>query len=203
MPSAAKVKFETILARADLLCKHAAQIKTKAEGPTKVVLLHAALANQVAAWDAYIKALSLEYFLVTSSPADIRFSTVHELLKAQLEVELKKFNTPNSENCRNLLLRYAKFDPWPAWLNINFKGGVMSSSILVRNVLDEILKLRHSFAHGFSIPAHSWNIDSSGAATLNCPILGQTRRFLVQVCERTDNGLSAHIASQHGIPKPW
>lgn len=203
MSSAAKAKFATILARADLLCTNAAHIRRKADSPTKVVLLHAALANQVAAWDAYVKALSLEYFSATASPTDIRFSAMHELLKAQLENELKKFNTPNSDNCRNLLLKYAKFDPWPFWVNIKFDSGMMSASILVRNTLDEILKLRHSFAHGFSIPAHAWNVDSSGAATLNCRILGETRRFLVQVCDRTDKGLAAHIATQHGIAKPW
>lgn len=203
MPSAAKAKFTTILARADLLCQNAARIRKKAESPTKVVLLHAALANQVAAWDVYVKALSLEYFFATANPADIRFSAMHELLKAQLENELKKFNTPNSDNCRALLLKYAKFDPWPTWLNIRFSGGLMSASLLVRNTLDEILKLRHSFAHGFSLPAHSWNMDSSGAATLNCKILGETRKFLTQVCDRTDDGLSRHIAAQHGIAKPW
>lgn len=203
MSSAAKAKFTTILARADLLCKNAAQIRKKAESPTKIVLLHAALANQVAAWDAYVKALSLEYFSATASPTDFRFSAIHELLKAQLENELKKFNTPNSDNCRNLLLKYARFDPWPTWINVKFNSGTISASLLVRNTLDEILKLRHSFAHGFSIPAHSWNVDSGGAATLNCKILGETRKLLVQVCDKTDDGLAQHVATQHGIAKPW
>lgn len=203
MPSAAKGTFATILARADLLSSQAGKIKTKAGLPTKVVLLHAALANQVAAWDAYVKAVSLEYFSVTANPTNIRFSGIHDLLKAQLEAELKKFNTPNSENCRNLLLKYTRFDPWPTWTNIKFNGATVSASLVVRNTLDEILKLRHSFAHGFSIPAHSWNMDSTGAATLNCKILGETRKFLAQVCENTDVGLAAHSVAQHGIAKPW
>jgi len=203
MSSAAQGTFQTILARADLLCSSAAQIRTKAGFPTKVVLLHAALANQVAAWDSYVKALSLEYFSVTARPADIRFSAMHDLLKAQLEIELKKFNTPNSDNCRNLLLKYTSFDPWPHWLNVKFGGTTISASLVARNRLDEILKLRHSFAHGFAIPANSWNVDASGAATLNCRILGETRRFLVQVCDKTDRGLASHIAAQHGVGRPW
>ena len=88
MSSSAHGTFRTILARADLLCSNAAQIRKKAGLPTKIVLLHAALANQVAAWDAYVKALSLEYFSVTAGPTDIRFSAMHDLLKAQLEIEL-------------------------------------------------------------------------------------------------------------------
>ena len=145
----------------------------------------------------------MEYFSVTARPTDIRFSAMHDLLKIQLEFELKKFNTPNSENCRNLLLKYTSFDPWPHWLNVKFGGATISASLVVRNTLDEILKLRHSFAHGFAIPANSWNVDSSGAATLNCRILGETRRFLVHVCGKTDRGLAAHIAAQHGIARPW
>ncbi len=203
MTSAARGTFQIILARADLLCSSAAQIRTKAGLPTKVVLLHAALANQVAAWDAYVKALSLEYFSVTARPTSIRFSAMHSLLKAQLEIELKKSNTPNSDNCRNLLLKYTSFDPWPHWLNVKFGGTTISASLVARSTLDEILKLRHSFAHGFAIPANSWNVDSSGAATLNCKILGETRRFLVQVCDKTDRGLASHIAAQHGIVRPW
>lgn len=203
MSSTAKGTFATIMARADLLCMHAARIRKKSDLPTKVALLHAALATQVAAWDAYIKALSLEYFRATASPTDIRFSAMHDLLKAQLEIELKKFNTPNSDNCRNLLLKYTKFDPWPTWLDVKFNGSIISASLAVRNVLDEILKLRHSFAHGFAIPANSWNMDSSGSATLNCKILGETRRFLVEVCGKTDRGLASHIATQHGILNPW
>lgn len=80
MSSAAKGTFVTIMARADLLCKHASRIRKKSDFPTKVALLHAALATQVAAWDAYIKALSLEYFRATASPTDIRFSAMHDLL---------------------------------------------------------------------------------------------------------------------------
>lgn len=203
MPSAAKGKFTIIMARADLLCSHAGQIRKKSGAPTKVVLLHAALANQVAAWDAYIKALSLEYFQASANPSDIRFSAMHELLKNQLEIELKKFNTPNSNNSRNLLMKYADFDPWPTWLNIKFNGLMITASLNVRNILDEILKVRHSFAHGFSIPATSWNTDSSGSPTLNCKILGETRGFLIQLCKNTDYGLASHIATQHGILKPW
>jgi len=203
MSSSAQGTFRTILARADLLCSNAAQIRKKAGLQTKIILLHAALANQVAAWEAYVKGISLEYFSVTAGPTDIRFSAIHDLLKAQLDIELKKFNTPNSENCRNLLLKYTSFDPWPHWLNVRFGGATISASLVSRNTLDEILKLRHSFAHGFAIPANSWNVDSSGAATLNCRILGETRRFLVQVCDKTDRGLASHIAAQHQIGRPW
>lgn len=203
MASAAKSTYGTIMARADLIVIHAGKIRRKSEARTKSVLLHAALANQVAAWDAYVKAVSTEYYSVTAHPAAIRYSAMHELLRSQLENELRKFNTPNSENCRNLLLRYTKFDPWPSWVGIRFNGGKITASLMTRNTLDEILKLRHSFAHGFSIPALSWNASSTGTATLDCRILRDTKLFLNQVCDKTDRDLSKHISTQHGIPAPW
>ncbi len=191
------------MARADLISNQAGRLRKKAEAQAKVALLHAALANQVAAWDAYVKALSQEYFAATANPIDIRFSAMHELLRSQLENELKRFNTPNSENSRNLLLKYAKFDPWPSWTDIKFSGANITASLVTRSTLDEILRLRHSFAHGFSIPAFHWNTNSTGSATLDCRVLSNTRQFLNQICDKTDRAIAVHISTQHGIPHPW
>jgi hypothetical protein len=203
MTSAAKIRFDLQLARADLLSSQAGRLKRSADIPTKTVLLHAALTTQVAAWDVYVKAVAREYFSCTARPTDAPFSAFHELLYGQLEKSLVKLNTPNSENSRNILLSFTKFDPWPYWINIKFNGATLSSSLLCRNLMDEIFKLRHSFAHGLALPAYSWNADPSGSAKLNCEILRNTRFFFAQVCRNTDIGLSNHIATQHGVNRPW
>ncbi|MGQ8876582.1 HEPN domain-containing protein [Delftia sp. NA_296.1] len=203
MSSSAYSKFGSIIERADLLTTQAGKHRKKTEQQTKLTILHAGLAYQVAAWDAYIKAVSTEYFSVTASPTDPRFSSVHNILQNQLTIALNKFNTPNSNNSRDLFMKYMDFDPWPNWTNMKFNGVTLTASLLVRERLDEILKIRHSFAHGFNIPSYTWNTDSNGNATLNCDILKNTRKLITEICGETDKALSTHISHQHGIPNPW
>lgn len=203
MPSAAKLRFDSLVAKAQLLCDQAGKLKKKSEADAKTVFLHAALTTQIAAWDVYVKAITLEYFSATSDATNAKFSALHSILQSRTIEAGKKLNTPNSENCRNHLLIFTGFDPWPCWVNINFGTNLLASSLLIRNRLDEIFTLRHSFAHGLTMPTHTWNTNSSGSAHLSCLIVRHTKTFITQLCEKTDHGIALHIASQHSITRPW
>lgn len=203
MSSSAKVKFDGLVKKATLLCTHAGKLKSKKDADAKAVFLHAALATQVAAWDVYVKAVALEYFSATSSPTNTKFMAMHSLLLSRMEQAILKLNTPNSENCRTFFLVYTGFDPWSHWNNIKFGPSLFSNSLLVRNRFNEIFALRHSFAHGFTMPTYSWNTNNSGSSHLTCLIVQQTGLFITNICHKTDGGLSQHIATQHSIVKPW
>lgn len=203
MPSTAKIKFDRLISKADLLRIHAGSLRRKSDIDAKIVFLHAALTAQVAAWDVYVKAVALEYFAATSDATNARFMAMHSLLQGRMAEAAKKLNTPNSENSRNHLLIYTGFDPWPTWINTKFGNNLLINSLMVRNRIDEIFTLRHSFAHGLSMPSHSWNTNSSGVAHLNCQIVRQTGAFISDVCQKTDNGFAQYIAIQHSIAKPW
>lgn len=203
MSSLAKIKFDRLIKKADLLRIHASRLRSKSDTEAKIVFLHAALTTQVAAWDVYVKAVALEYFSVTADVTNAKFMSMHTLLKSRMSEAAKKLNTPNSENCRNHLLIYTGFDPWPTWANTKFGKNLLANSIMVRSRVDEIFTLRHSFAHGLSMPAHSWNTDASGSAHLSCLIVHQTGSFISDVCRKTDEGFAQYIATQHSIAKPW
>lgn len=203
MASVAKIKFDTLIERAQLLCHHAGKLKSKNDASAKIVFLHAALTTQVAAWDVYVKAIAHEYFSASADPTNARFMAMHALLQSRMSEAAKKLNTPNSDNCRNHLLTYTGFDPWPCWINIKFGNILFSNSLMVRNRVDEVFSLRHSFAHGLSMPTHSWNTSASGTAHLSCLIVKQTGDFFTNVCRKTDDGFSQYIAMQHSIAKPW
>ena len=203
MPSNAKQRFDAQLTRSELLKVHAGKLRRKSEVTAKVVFLHAALAAQVAAWDSYVKAVAKEYFSATARPTDAKFTTVHSLLQGRMLAAEKKLNTPNSENCREFFMIFMGFDPWPHWTGIPFGKITLNSSLLVRDKVDEIFKLRHSFAHGFSMPVFNWNQNSAGAAHLDCQIISNTCKFLSKLCEATDNGLAQHIANQYSVTNPW
>ncbi|WP_432382549.1 HEPN domain-containing protein [Duganella sp. P38] len=179
MASAAKVKFDVLLERSEALSKVAGTLKKKTEQPSKTVLLHAALASQVAAWEVYIKNLLAEYFLKTGKPTDASFSAIHSLLQARMKVAAKKLNTPNSEHCREFLYTFSGFDPWPSWAGAKFDKTIFGNSLHSRNRLDEIFLVRHSFAHGFTMPAHSWNTNAAGAPHLDCKNVSCCAKFFL------------------------
>ncbi|MET3377517.1 hypothetical protein ABIC89_006598 [Variovorax boronicumulans] len=203
MASAAKVKLDGMIQRADLLCQHASRLRKKSDAPAKIVFLHAALTAQVAAWDVYVKAVVLEYFAVTSNPTDAKFTEVHSLLQSRMSEAARKLNTPNSSNCRDFLLTFTAFDPWPFWVNIKFGNSLFSNSLLTRNRVDEIFSLRHSFAHGLTMPLHSWNTGVNGTPHLSCAVLKQTGAFFRMLCRKTGEAISAHIANRYSINRPW
>lgn len=203
MPSQSAAKFKTLLQRAVHLSTQAGMLKKKHQADAKSIFLHAALATQVASWDAYVKALASEYFSVTADPSQPRFNALHTICDSAMIIAKDKLNTPNSENTREFFLKYTAFDPWPCWAGVRFGTMPLSSTLYVRERLNEIFKVRHSFAHGFTMPGYSWNQNVSGSPQLTCAILQSTSVFFSDLCRNTDKAMAMHIASQHGLPNPW
>lgn len=114
--------------------------------------LHAALAAIVSAWEAYIEAIVIESLDVIARGAAQGELALVNLLRGEAQRAIQKFNTPNAENCRDIVLRFTGFDAFP----------VMSSRRLgltshqARERLNQILKVRHSFAHGHEMPDFPW-----------------------------------------------
>ncbi|WP_186105118.1 HEPN domain-containing protein [Burkholderia gladioli] len=203
MPSQALIKFTGLMGNAKHLVDQAAKLKKKSDTAAKSIFLHAALAAYTAAWDAYIKALAEDYYTSTTNATDTSYNHLHLIAKARMNAAKSKLNTPNSENCRTFLSDYTGFDPWPNWANAGRFAGRPGSSLHAQTRLNEIFKVRHSFAHGFTMPIYSWNQDSSGAAKLNCKGLREIENFFTSLTKETDKGMSGHVATQHGKPPPW
>ncbi|NES24107.1 MAG: hypothetical protein F6K41_35655 [Symploca sp. SIO3E6] len=153
MPSPAAVKYGLASKKAQILRQTATDIRLRPVSRNQAqVYYHSALAAFVAAWDAYINDLVRNFFDATSNPLDTKFHAVHTIARGKAEQALNKFNTPNWENTRNLLAECTGYDPIGDWI---WRARHMNG-VAVRQRLNEILKVRHSFAHGFSIPAYSW-----------------------------------------------
>ncbi|MEQ6435758.1 hypothetical protein V8Z74_12055 [Comamonas sp. w2-DMI] len=176
--------------------------KKKEVSSAKQVFLHAALAYQTATWDVYVKSIVSEYYMVISNPGNQAFLAMHSIAKSRMEKAQEKLNTPNSENSRNFLMEYTGYDPWGDWLGAGRVYGY-TSILQIKNHLNEIFRLRHSFAHGFTMPTFHWNQSPNGTAQLNVEILRKTGIFFQKLIQGTDAGISQHIAVQHGIGKPW
>ena len=156
-------KFFAISEKADKLYKLAHEAKLRPLTlDTIYSYYHASLAVYVSAWDAYINNIVNEFFDQTSNPLDQKYNSLHVLAKNHAHGKLSKFNTPNWDNSRNLLLQCTGFDPMSNWI-WKRRGKNRQESI---EFLNQILKIRHSFAHGFPMKSFGWNESSSGETRL-------------------------------------
>jgi len=184
--------------KAILLRRRAGLIKRKDESHDKSILLHSALAFNVSSWDAYVNNIIKEFFIKVQDPTNYKYTKIHELAQSNAEISLQHFNTPNHENARNIFLRCTGYDPYPDWI-WKKKGW---NSLQTREFLNEILKVRHSFAHGFAMPHFDWNTNSAGNSQLTCDILRNIEAFFKNLAKNTDRGLKKYIIFNFNV-NPW
>ncbi|WP_340117908.1 hypothetical protein [Pelagibius sp. 7325] len=161
--------------------------------------LHASLAAYVASWDSYLNNVVREFCAGIRKPLDPEYSQVHGSLEVFVERSLKRFNTPNSNNSRVLLVDCTGYDPindwkWP-------KAGLNATE--ARDFLDQILKVRHSFAHGFAIPSYDWTTTPSGDRRLDARSLKRIDAFLMHLAKATDMGLAEYARGVYPSAGIW
>ncbi|WP_089003004.1 HEPN domain-containing protein [Micromonospora echinofusca] len=197
MPSPARVKFTDAISRAELLClKGRAALFSRKQ---RQVQYHASLAASVAAWEAYIESVVRAFFAEIADPLQPKFTALHQIAISRAEADLKKFNTPNAKNSRELLFQWTGFDPINDW---NWPARRLSGPA-TRERLDEILQVRHSFAHGYPTRQYSWNCDSKGAPNLTAPATGMVIALFTHLVKVTDQGISRHIKSTYNGNISW
>jgi len=200
VPSPAALKYQNESNKARILRETATdpRLRPISRSDTQVYY-HSALATFVAAWDAYINELVRNFFDATANPLDPKFHAIHFIARDTAERELQRFNTPNSENTRNLLIRYTGYDPIGDWI----WSARSMSGVAVRQRLNEILRVRHSFAHGFSIPAYTWTQSPTGKVRLTAQAINDVDVFFRHLVAVTDAGMKQHIQTNYSIVVLW
>jgi hypothetical protein len=165
----------------------------------KQVYYHAALAAYVAAWDAYINNLVRNFYDAIDTTSNQRFQAIYTISKQAADRALDRFNTPNAENTRNLLQQYTGYDPIGDWVWTRKR----MVGVDVRERLNEILRVRHSFAHGFPMPAYDWTQSRSGRVRLTSEAIRDTEAFLKNLVNVTDIGMKTHILLTYGVATDW
>ena len=200
MSSPAALKYRTTVERIQTLRRTATDKRLRPMSHDEIqVYYHAALTGCVAAWNAYIDNLVRDFYDVITDSANPKFDAIHTLAKGTVENALTRFNTPNWENTRNLLNRYTGYDPINDWggsqINMNLEQ--------VRQRLNEILRVRHSLAHGSDMPGYNWTQSPSGRVRLTSKAIQKTEVFFKNLVNVTDSGMKAHIESIYGSTDFW
>jgi alcohol dehydrogenase class IV len=196
MPSPAATKYKSLSDRAALILQ-TARIRTS--WAHRQALYGAAFVAEVAAWNAYVAGIVDCFFQQLANPLASQFHAMHSLARAAAESKLDRFNTPNAENARSLIIACTGYDPWGDW---QWPARSMSA-LATRSRLNEILKVRHSLAHGFVMPGYAWTQSASGDARLTLASLAWTHSFLNQLVLRTDRGLQAHMTVTYHVTPGW
>lgn len=196
MPSQARLGFDRAIDDAHLLCLRGAG---KISQRQRRVQYHAALAASVAAWESYLEAVVREFFSEIADPLDLRFMAVHGLIEPRIEIDLKRFNTPNFDNARTLVYQSTGYDAINDW---NWPARSLSV-IATKTRVDEIVQVRHSFAHGLTMPSFSWNGGPSRPPRLTSTALRMVKGIFSHLVEATDRGLDVHIKGAYGKIRVW
>jgi len=197
MPSTAALNAQKLIQASTELAETASDPRLRPIRRARVqIYYHAAL---VAAWDSYIKALVREFFQILINVRDQKFSEMHEIAFSMTERLLKKFNTPNWENTRNVLILTTGYDPQTDW---QWPARRMNGQ-QVHLFLNEVLRVRHSFAHGFSIPGYSWTQSATGRIRLTKRSLADVTALFKHLIKVTDKGMKEHIRAKYQIRMNW
>lgn len=199
MQSPAALAFKTLVGRSDAAATFNDQKLRRTRGPAREFILHSLLASYVAAWQAYVIHISDDFFTVVRTTLDPQSLVLLDSYKLLRDQAVKRFNTPNWDNTRNLLVNYTGYDPINDWVWPRRSMGVQQ----VKARLDEILKVRHSFAHGFAIPAYSWTQSPSGRVRLTLPAAIASKMFFQNLVSRTDAGMARYIARTFRVDTGW
>ena len=200
MPSPAALRFRATIERIQTLRRTATDKRLRPMLHDEIqVYYHAALTGYVAAWNAYIDNLVRNFYDVIADSAHPKFDAIHTLAKGIVENALARFNTPNWENTRTLLNHCTGYDPINNWgrsqANMNLEQ--------VHQRLNEILRVRHSLAHGADMPAYNWTQSPSGRVRLTSKTIQETEAFFKNLVKVTDRGMKAYIESTYGLTNIW
>jgi hypothetical protein len=103
---------------------------------------------------------------------------------------------------RDLFRDSFDFNPWSAWEWR--KGPRQWTEAETRRRTNTWVLVRHSIAHGFSLPSDvDWLQGENGSARLTLSLLKECRKHFIFLAERTDAAFRLHLTNAHGIANPW
>lgn len=199
MQSKAYTNFSTSIIQADILYalpKGAHSINDQEN--VEQACFKAAIAYAVGCWEGYVEEALKEFVAKTRIAAKSRRSW-H--LISQFEYMVNKMtselNTPSWDKVRELMLSVAGIDPNPSWV---FEP-LFANNQATKEFFDGLMKVRHSFAHGFSIPNDLSELKKKGV--LDEDYVEKSILCLKHLVKKTDQLLEHELLHRHNCYEGW
>lgn len=163
----------------------------------------------VAAWQAYNEKVLLEAIDAIAAslqnpaaPAPNWSIQTFNMRRAQIASTVKKFNTPNDTNVRDLFRDSLGYNPWPSWEWRQSRRQWDVSE--VRERTNTWVLVRHAIAHGFNLPTNvPWLRSVNGDARLTLGLLKECRSHFIHLTSKMDMAFSDYLVADHSVPRPW
>ncbi|MFT8806201.1 MAG: HEPN domain-containing protein [Acetobacter aceti] len=163
----------------------------------------------VACWQAYIENITQEALNIIersiNNPQALPPTWAVQIFnskKSEIRNAIKKFNTPDDVRVRDLLSNSFDFNPWLNWA---WRSGPRQwTEKQTRSRTNQWLQVRHSVAHGFSLPSDiPWIQGNNNVPRLTLNLLEECKKHFVFLANKTDSGFQTHLIARYLIANPW
>lgn len=199
MPSVSFSKFESTILGAKVLQSYIGANSSIANSQEFIdqTCMKAAIAAAVGCWEGYIESALREFVSKTrvhrhrsSWGLIAQFETIVDKMASDL-------NTPNWERTRELLMAVTGMDPYASWV----WEEKFTNQTDTKLFFDGVMSVRHSFAHGFPIPARVTGLLSPGI--LDQEYVEDAIECINFFAHTTDQLLEHELAHRHGCQTGW
>lgn len=197
--SAAFSKFSASIAGARVLAgfNGSQSSSSSSQAFTDACVLSAGVAQGVGCWEGYLEAVLREFVSKTRVQAHRRAWTLIVQFEALVDKMASDLNTPNWDKCRDLLLNVTGMDVYPSWI----WAPKFTNQTDTKAFFDGILKVRHSFAHGFPVPRDVPGLAVPG--TLDPAYVADAIACMEFFAQTTDTLLEHELTHRHGCTSGW
>lgn len=198
-PSAAFGKFSDSIVGASILAKLCGSQSgaSPSQAFTDACLLSASVAQAVGCWEGYLEAVLREFVSKTRVQAHRRAWTLIVQFESLVDKMASELNTPNWDKCRELVLNVTGMDVYPSWV----WTPRFSNQTDTKAFFDGVLKVRHSFAHGFPVPNDVPGLMLPGI--LDPAYVADAIDCIQFFAKKTDALLEHELAHRHSCTSGW
>ena len=159
--------------------------------------MKASIAHAVGSWEGYIEAVLKEFVAKTRINANRRGWALIAQFEIVVDKMASELNTPSWEKVRDLIIWITGVDPYVSWVF----PPTFTTQQDSKEFFEGVMKVRHAFAHGFSVPTDIRALATPGM--LDNAYVNLAFTFIDDMANKTDMLLEHELANRHACQTGW